>query len=68
MKRVVTVAYRRDYTRGWRSGQNGVSLDRADANGNSDNDAWLDGYLDAAAGRTKWHIPLCPDHDRCGQG
>jgi hypothetical protein len=30
--------------------------------------AWDDGYLDAAAGRQKWHLTYCTDHDHCGEG
>jgi hypothetical protein len=57
--------YKRDYERGWRST---AGLDRADADGRSDNEAWMDGYLDQAAGREKWHMLNCPDHNTCGKG
>lgn len=30
--------------------------------------AWDDGYLDGAAGRAKWHLTYCTDHDTCGEG
>lgn len=30
--------------------------------------AWDDGYLDRAAGRMKWHLTYCQDHDTCGEG
>ena len=30
--------------------------------------AWDDGYLDRAAGRMKWHLTYCADHDTCGEG
>lgn len=54
--------YARDYNRGWKSGTSGASgaLDRADAR--REPEAWYDGYLDAATGREKWHIPNCPAH------
>lgn len=42
---------------------NGGALDRADQRGEPE--AWYDGYLDAAAGREKWHLrdcDGCPDH------
>lgn len=32
------------------------------------NYAWDDGYLDQAAGRPKWHLTYCRDHDTCGEG
>lgn len=31
------------------------------------NFAWDDGYLDHAAGRPKWHLTYCSDHDACGE-
>ena len=30
--------------------------------------AWDDGYLDRVAGRMKWHLTYCIDHDTCGEG
>jgi hypothetical protein len=30
--------------------------------------AWDDGYLDRSAGRPKWHLTYCQDHDECGEG
>lgn len=36
-------------------------------NGTSSN-AYDDGYLDRAAGRAKWHMTYCTDHDNCGEG
>lgn len=32
------------------------------------NYAWDDGYLDNAAGRAKWHLTYCRNHDECGEG
>jgi hypothetical protein len=61
-----TPQYRRHYERGWRaSGRPDAvaPLDAADARGEPD--AWYDGYHDRAAGREKWHLLRCPDHDNC---
>jgi hypothetical protein len=64
MKRIDTPEYRKDYRKGWRySGSEGATLDHADAIRASD--AWVDGYLDLAAGRQKWHRLNCPDHEKC---
>lgn len=59
--------YRRDYERGWRYSNSGLtgnpSLDHLDAKGASE--AEYDGYLDAAASREKWHLAFCdncPEH------
>lgn len=51
--------YRRDYNRGWRYSSTSLdpTLDHGDARGEPD--AWYDGYLDAAAGREKWHTFSC---------
>lgn len=60
--------YDRDYKRGWTSGSRGSDvLDRADADGRSKIRGWMDGYLDAATGRAKWHLrdcKGCPEHSR----
>jgi hypothetical protein len=40
-----------------------ATLDHLGTQGASD--ATYDGYLDQAAGRPKWHLRDCPDHDRC---
>lgn len=58
-------AYRKAYNRGWKSANTYGSLDRADADGRSSDVAWMDGYLDNATGREKWHLLFCPDHERC---
>lgn len=57
--------YRERYLAGWRYSMNVGSLDRPDQDGRSSDDAWMDGYLDAATGRDKWHLPTCTDHDNC---
>jgi hypothetical protein len=62
-----TPEYRRSYGAGWRYSQTAnANLDYADATGRSANQAWMDGYMDGAAGREKWHLLHCPDHDACG--
>lgn len=63
MIRTDSAAYRRDYRRGWKSSMRSADLDRADRDGRSANTAWMDGYLDAAAGREMWHRLRCTDHD-----
>jgi len=55
--------YRKEYSNGWKAGLRGGS--RAWENGTA-TDAYEDGYLDAAAGREKWHLTHCTNHDdRC---
>lgn len=61
----LTAQYRKDYNRGWRYSARVCTLDAADADGRSGNDAWMDGYLDYAAGREQYHIPNCPSHPDC---
>lgn len=62
--------YVTQYNLGWqastRVGRTGQDSD-AWSSGCS-NYAWDDGYLDQAAGRPKWHITYCRDHDTCGEG
>ena len=60
------------YNRGWRtsySGLSGSALDRADAR--HEPEEWYDGYFDAGAGRTKWHLRHCTNHSNkpggCGE-
>jgi hypothetical protein len=66
--KAITLEYRRDYLAGWRASDRAKdgTLERADDRNASA--GWYDGYLDRAAGREKWHIPRCPNHDTCGQG
>lgn len=50
------------YTRGWIASSRpdaSAPLDAADGRGEPDE--WYHGYFDLAAGREKWHIPLCGD-------
>lgn len=53
--------YIREYNRGWKMAQ------RRDWPPGTSH-AFDDGYLDRAAGRIKWHLTYCPDHDECGEG
>lgn len=59
------VQYKKRYTAGWKSGERATGLDRADADGRSGDDAWMDGYLDASTDREKWHLLFCTNHDNC---
>lgn len=51
--------YKADYARGWRYSSNGAAggLDHLDSK--RARDAEYDGYLDAGAGREKWHFMHC---------
>lgn len=62
--------YIAQYNLGWqastrvsRTGQDSEAWDSG-----STSPAWDDGYLDHAAGRPKWHLTYCVDHDTCGEG
>jgi hypothetical protein len=68
--------YKREYNRGWNASRaygraanpSATSpLDRTDRS-----DDWIDGYLDHATGRDKWHLRDCENHGvgpgTCGQG
>lgn len=61
----------KSYNRGWQAGHRAadMALDRADDRGEPE--PWYDGYLDAAAGRDKWHSRYCENHHNgeggCGQ-
>lgn len=57
--------YVEQYNLGWAAGRRGTS-DRF-ATGYTPH-SWDDGYLDAAAGRPKWHVTHCANHDECGEG
>jgi hypothetical protein len=62
--RTITPEYRKAYLRGWRASARVAdgALDRADRRGEPD--AWYDGYHDEAAGREKWHLARCINHDQ----
>ena len=58
--------YIREYNAGYKAASrtsDSPSFDRAVTS-----HAWDDGYLDRAAGRMKWHLTYCQDHDTCGEG
>ena len=62
--------YAAAYRKGWAASARGSALDEAEDRyvaryGRAEHDAWLDGWLDYAAGRPKWHLRDCPDHDAC---
>lgn len=59
-------AYKREYNAGWAA--SGRPGDSAAWNSGNTSHAWDDGYLDRAAGRAKWHLTWCLDHDICGEG
>jgi hypothetical protein len=79
MTRTDTPEYRKHYKWGWQygGGESG-SLDYVDTKYNYGRkpgyQAALDGYLDIAAGRAKWHLLNCPSHGgfnepgTCGEG
>lgn len=57
--------YKAQYTKGWGAARRGS--DRDFATGFTTH-SYDDGYLDAVAGRPKWHTTHCADHDTCGEG
>lgn len=57
--------YIQEYSRGWSAGKRGSGKEFATG---YTNHAYDDGYLDATAGRIKWHLTYCTDHDNCGEG
>lgn len=58
--------YVNQYNAGWAAA--GRSGDSAAWDSGQTSAAWDDGYLDRAAGRAKWHLTWCLDHDECGEG
>ena len=56
--------YIEEYNRGWAAARREVS---AEFDTGTSSAAFDDGYLDRAAGRPKWHLTYCTDHDRCGE-
>jgi len=56
------------YNAGWRYSARGSSLDAADRKGLSRSEGFMDGYLDQATGRAKWHYRDCADHTGYGEG
>lgn len=62
--------YKAQYEAGWKASQRvgrtgGVCQQWDDG---SSSHAFDDGYLDQAAGRPKWHLTWCLDHDTCEEG
>lgn len=57
--------YVSDYNAGWAASKREFSSlwDSGDTA-----HSWDDGYLDYAAGRPKWHLTYCLNHDECGEG
>ncbi len=55
-------AYMQRYNAGWRRSMRVGSIPDSPI---ADDDAWMDGYLDYAVGREKWHLRDCADHDNC---
>lgn len=70
-----TPEYKREYNRGWaasqRFGRDLTGRMRAPLDNPSRSDAYIDGYLDHATGRDKWHLETCIEHHNapggCGQ-
>lgn len=66
LKPPADTTYRRWYERGWRySGTENANLDfvpRELSTFSPEYDAWLDGYMDLAVGREKWHLAHCKNH------
>lgn len=56
-------AYVREYRNGFAAGSRSTISDDTKWNSGQSSDAWDDGYLDAAAGRERWHLTYCPTHD-----
>lgn len=54
--------WRRMYTKGWTTKASDSYLED---HGLFDDQAFQAGYLDQYAGREKWHLSRCLDHDRC---
>jgi hypothetical protein len=65
----MTDEYRRWYERGWRYSSTSPNATLEHGDRMNAPDAWYDGYLDAAAGREKWHLANChgcEDHPNRG--
>lgn len=54
------VQYRLEYEKGWARAKRTSEYP-------SGSYAQEDGYLDSAAGRAKWHLTYCSNHDACGE-
>lgn len=58
--------YIRQYNNGWATARRGGYSTAWDSGRTSH--AWDDGFLDGVAGRAKWHLTYCSNHDECGEG
>lgn len=58
--------YKGEYNAGFAAGKSG--RDSRKWQDGSASHAWDDGFLDGAAGRPKWHLTHCANHDTCGEG
>jgi hypothetical protein len=56
-------SFKREYRNGWKAAE-GESVIWNNGGGST---AWESGYLDRAAGRERWHLLRCPDHNTCGE-
>jgi hypothetical protein len=54
-----TPEYKRDYNAGWRYSLTSPAPNLEHADAIDASHAWLDGYMDAATGRHKWHYLRC---------
>ena len=54
--------YKDEYNKGWDASRRCTGMSPATSH------SYDDGYLDRAAGRPKWHLTYCTDHDNCGEG
>lgn len=57
--------YIAEYNNGWQAAKQSFS---AAWDSGLTSAPWDDGYLDQRAGRAKWHLTYCTDHDNCGEG
>lgn len=62
IKRHGIEAYRRMYTWGWTTKASNESIEERQL---FEDDAFQDGFSDSFAGREKWHLSRCRDHDKC---
>jgi hypothetical protein len=68
------LTYVQAYNKGWRASTTADSMDAAEGRfearygTNKDQwNAWMDGYLDQAAGREKWHLRECRANGGCAE-
>jgi hypothetical protein len=63
-----TVAARDEYVRQYNNGWQASKGESKAWDSGTTSHAWDDGYLDYAAGRPKWHLTYCVNHNECGEG